>query len=192
MRTNPRWEAWLRRRLSRRHALQGSAATISACALGAAACSSTPSLPPTPIPRSRTVERPAVPPQQYAGVGGFGEWSRHARLANASFGEDPLLDEMESTIRELKAQNVNVVEVDTRLSDWLTDDDFDSTMAIAAQLNRLVHREGMQVVWYYPALEIVSIGGQYGPSLFKTHPDWVQVGVNGNPNVFYGGVVFWV
>lgn len=192
MNTNPRWEAWLRRRLSRRRALKGSAATISACALGAAACSSTPSVPPTPIPRNRVTERPPAPPQLYTGVEGFGEWSRHARLANASFGEDPLVDEMEATIRELKAQNVSVVEVDTRLSDWLSDDDFDSTMAIAAQLNRLVHREGMQVVWYYPALEIVSIGGQYGPSLFKTHPDWVQVGVNGNPNVFYGGVVFWV
>jgi hypothetical protein len=164
---------------------------ISVCALGAAGCSPAPSLPPTPIPRTRVSERPPVP-TPYAAAGGFSEWSRHARLANASFGEDPLPDEMESTIRQLKAQNVSVVEVDTHLSDWLSDAEFDSTMAVATQLNRLVHREGMQVVWYYPALEIVSIGGQYGPSLFKTHPDWVQIGLNGNPNVFYGGVVFWV
>ncbi len=31
----------------------------------------------------------------------------------------------------------------------------------------------MNVVWYYPALEIVSIGGELGPSYSKDHPDEV-------------------
>jgi hypothetical protein len=124
--------------------------------------------------------------------GGFSEWSRHARLANASFGEDPHEEELREIVDTLKAENVTVIEVDTNLSEYLTDEEFEQSMVEASQFNRLVHGAGLRVVWYYPSLEVSTRGGEEGPSFFKTYPDWVQISVDGEPNVFYGGVVFWI
>jgi hypothetical protein len=113
-------------------------------------------------------------------------------VANASFGEDPDNAELKSVVNKLKTQNVSVAEADTILSDWLTDAEFDTAMFHAKRFNDKAHAAGLKVVWYYPSLEVISQGGQKGPSMAKTHPDWVQVALNGKPNVFYGNVVFWV
>ncbi len=121
------------------------------------------------------------------------DWGRHARLANATgLSHDPAIEEMEQLITNLQAQHVNVVEADTVLSDWLTDLEFDGMMAAATQFNRLVHAAGLKVVWYYPSMEVISVGGEFGPSCYKTYPDWAQISIDGTPNVFYGGLVFWV
>ena len=77
------------------------------------------------------------------------DWSRQARLADAAgLSEDPTEEEMLQILDALTSQNVSVVEVDTVLSDWLGDDDYEHAMAVATQFNRLVHRSGLKVIWY--------------------------------------------
>jgi hypothetical protein len=120
-------------------------------------------------------------------------WARLARIAPSPLWEDPTDAEMLTIINKLKAQKVSVVEADSILSYWLTEAQFDAHMVYAARFNTLVHNAGMKVVWYYPALEVISQGGQTGPSMYKTNPTWVQISLDGHPNVFYGSnVVFWV
>ena len=134
----------------------------------------------------------SFPPFVLAAGPPFPDWSRQARVANASFGLNPADSELDQIVATLKTQNVTVVEADTQLSNWLTDAEFDAAMADATRFNARVHAVGMKVVWYYPSLEVISVGGEAGPSLYKTNPDWAQVSIDGKPNVFYGSVVFWV
>ncbi len=188
-------KAMLERRVSRRRLLAaGSTGVLGLASFGWLGCMPglTPSPPATPTPRPR---RPIGQPEQIAQAvkSGMSEWSRHARLANATgLSEDPSLEEMEQVIASLRAQNVSVVEADTVLSDWLTDREFDAVVGAATQFNRMVHAAGMRIVWYYPTLEVISPGGEHGPSFYKSYPDWAQVSIHGQPNVFHGGVVFWV
>ncbi len=196
-------------RLSRRRLLVGSVAALGMATLGLAGCSDRPNTEPasTPPPWAGkstpwSAKVAASPAAAEATVGPaaapspapakFSQWSRHARVANASFGGKPEELELQRIVLGLKAQNVSVVETDTRLSDWLNDDEFKEVVEEARIFNRLVHLAGLKVVWYYPALEIISKGGQHGPSFAKTHPDWLQLDLEGRPNKFYGGVVFWV
>jgi hypothetical protein len=99
---------------------------------------------------------------------------------------------MEELLRQLREQHVTVVETDTKLSDWLNEDEFAAMLGMMTQWNRMCHGAGMKVVWYYPSLEVISPGGQYGPSFYKAYPDWAQLSIKGEPNYFFGGVVFWV
>ena len=197
-------QRYVLRRLSRRRLLRGASAAAGLAALGLSGCSDLPlvgsdrksSGQPQPTATAAAVRRPTVEPAARAPgplpPAGPADWGRHARLANASYGENSDDLELEEIVRGLRAQNVSVVEVDTRLSDWLTEEQFEQEMEEARRFNRLVHTAGMKVVWYYPSLEVISVGGQHGPSFYKTYPDWAQIGMDGRPNLFHGGVVFWV
>ncbi len=181
----------LQRRVSRRRLLAaGSTGALGivtlGCTLGA------PPGPLTPTPRPRRVSDQADGTTDYIKTG-MSDWSRNARLADATgLSQDPSVEEMEQIITTLRAQNVSVIEADTVLSDWLTDQEFNAMVGAATQFNRMVHAAGMRIVWYYPSLEVISPGGEYGPSFFKAYPDWAQLSIDGEPNVFHGGVVFWV
>ncbi|WP_234366258.1 hypothetical protein [Streptomyces albireticuli] len=125
----------------------------------------------------------------------FPEWSRYARLADGTFDEDadPQLD-MKPVITALKAQNVNVIEVDTILSHWLTEAEFTEHLGKIKSFVELAHAAGIRVVMYYPSLEVISIGGEKGKSFYKDGDgkSWVQRSLDGKPNVFYGSLVVWV
>ncbi|MFC5721669.1 hypothetical protein ACFP1Z_15970 [Streptomyces gamaensis] len=125
----------------------------------------------------------------------FPEWSRYARLADGTFDEDadPAHD-MQPVIASLKAQNVSVIELDTILSNWLTEDAFQQHMGKVKSFVELAHRAGLRVVMYYPSLEVISVGGENGPSFYKNGDGgaWVQRSLDGRPNVFYGSLVVWV
>src|SRR5262249_25908278 len=183
---------FLRRRLSRRRLLRAGSATLGLAALGMAGCSpAPPDRRPKPAIRISRDATGLAPVSRWPG-GGFSEWARHARLANASFGEDPDEEELVDILNHLRAEKVSVVECDTNLSDWLTDEEFEQSMAVATHFNRLVHGAGLKVVWYYPSMGVITPGGEYGPSFYKTYPEWAQVSIDDEPNVFYGSVVFWV
>jgi hypothetical protein len=124
----------------------------------------------------------------------FADWSRLARVADASFAENPDQSELEDLVATLRSQNVSVIEVDTILSNWLTEDQFTAHMADIGTFVQLAHATGMKVVIYYPSLEVISIGGEAGPSFYKNAEGarWAQLGLDGKPNVFYGSLVFWV
>lgn len=125
----------------------------------------------------------------------FPEWSRFARLADGTFDEDadPQLD-MKPVITALKAQNVNVIEVDTILSNWVTEAEFTTHLGKIKSFVELAHAAGIRVVMYYPSLEVITIGGEKGKSFYKDGDgkSWVQRSLDGKPNVFYGSLVVWV
>ncbi|MFF2750638.1 hypothetical protein ACFVVA_34535 [Kitasatospora sp. NPDC058048] len=119
------------------------------------------------------------------------DWTRYARIADGTFNEPA---DMQSAVDALKAQEVSVIELDTLLSDWLTDAQFAAHMAEVKQFTGLAHAAGLKVVMYYPSLELISPGGEKGRSFYKNDQgkNWVQRDLAGKPNVFYGSVVVWV
>ncbi|MFJ2581620.1 hypothetical protein [Kitasatospora aureofaciens] len=119
------------------------------------------------------------------------DWARHARLADGTFNE---LADMQATVDTLKAQNVSVIELDTILSDWHTDAEFAAHMDQVKTFTGLAHAAGLKVVMYYPSLEVISPGGENGPSFYKNDQGgaWVQRSLDGKPNVFYGSLVVWL
>ncbi|MBD0689874.1 hypothetical protein [Streptomyces sp. CBMA123] len=74
---------------------------------------------------------------------------------------------MQSYIDALKAQNVSVTELDTLLSNWLTDAEFAAHMADVKTFTGLAHAAGLKVVMYHPSLELISPGGEKGRSFYK-------------------------
>lgn len=200
----------MERRWSRRRFLRhGSLAAAGLVTLGVGGCIDVPSVGrepsptaarPTPTPTPGRVAPaggeptpgPAQPGEPAKRLYGFSQQARHARVANASFGENPDPLELNQVVRELKAQNVSYIEIDSRLSDWLSDEQYAEDMETAKQFNKMAHEAGLPTVWYYPSLEVISPGGEKGPSFFKVYPTWAQLSIKGEPNRFFGGVVFWV
>jgi len=122
-------------------------------------------------------------------------WIGTARIAGLELYADMPDSEINDRLAALVAQGVSVVEADSDLSNYLTDDEFEKELALMRRFNAAVHRSGLKVVWYYPPLEVLSPNGLTSPrSMFKEHPDEVQIGLNGKPNVFYGNQerVHWV
>jgi len=104
-------------------------------------------------------------------------------------------NEMDQLLSDMVAQNVTVIEADSALSNYLTDSEFDQELALMTTFASAVHAKGLRVVWYYPALEVLTENGvNLSSTMYKDHPDWVQIGIDGTDNVFYGGEgsVFWV
>ncbi|MFB7907106.1 hypothetical protein ACFC1T_11800 [Kitasatospora sp. NPDC056076] len=144
---------------------------------------------PTLTARAARAVRPAAPGSTAAQP--WPDWTRYARIADGTFNEPA---DMQGYVDALKAQNVSVIELDTLLSNWLTDAEFAAHMADVKTFTGLAHATGLKVVMYYPSLELISPGGEKGRSFYKDDhgKDWVQRDLAGKPNVFYGSVVVWV
>jgi len=125
----------------------------------------------------------------------FNNWAKTAKIGGAPVYvgmSDATLDTMLDT---LKAQHVTVVEADSDLSNYLSDAQFELELALMRKVADASHIRGMRVVWYIPALEVNTLNGNnIENTMAKDHPDWLQIGLDGQPNVFYGGggQVFWV
>ncbi|MCF7985167.1 MAG: cadherin-like domain-containing protein, partial [Thiohalocapsa sp.] len=103
--------------------------------------------------------------------------------------------EMDQLLTDLVGQRVSVIEADSELSNYLTDAQFDQELALMRRFADAAHARGLRVVWYYPGLEVVTPNGvNIDQTMAKEHPDWLQYGLDGAANVFYGGSgqVFWV
>ena len=91
------------------------------------------------------------------------------------------------------AENASILELDSRLSYYLTDAEFDTEVAFLDRAAKLANDRGMQTVIYYPTLEVLTTDGVTAAStMAKDHPDWVQQGIDGTANVFYGNQEVWV
>lgn len=96
------------------------------------------------------------------------------------------------------AQNVSILELDSQLSYNLTDQEFNNEVVFLDKVATLAQERGMKAVIYYPSFEVltrdaIDDDGVIAPSTFaKDHPDWLQQGIDGTPNVFYGGLEIWV
>jgi hypothetical protein len=101
-------------------------------------------------------------------------------------------------LEQRAAENVSILELDSQLSYNLTDEEFDNEVAFLDQAAELANARGMKAVIYYPTFEVltknaIDENGVVADSTFaKDNPDWVQQGIDGTPNVFYGGQEVWV
>jgi hypothetical protein len=117
-------------------------------------------------------------------------WIRQARIAGVELDPSMTDRQVEGKLSALLKQNVSVVEADSNLSYYLDDDKFERELALIRRVSVVAHRLGLRIVWYVPVLEVLSPNALKGrPSMFKDHPDAVQIGLNGKPNVFYGNKV---
>ena len=128
-------------------------------------------------------------PPAYAGPA----WVRDARVG----GCDASLDEPElaQALDAMAAQGVSVIEFDSVLSFYLTDAQFEEEAQILDDAAKAAHARGMKAVIYIPTMEVLTPEVAQAPgSMFRDHPDWVQVDIEGKPNKFVGGEgrVFWV
>jgi hypothetical protein len=94
---------------------------------------------------------------------------------------------------------VSVVEIDTNLSAYMTDLEFAKELEALEAITKACHMRGMRAVAYYPSLEVLTANAAATPhTMAKDHPDWIQLSINGKPNMFIGGKdvggghVFWV
>ena len=96
------------------------------------------------------------------------------------------------------AENVSILELDSQLSYYLNDQEFDAEVEFLDKAAEFAQARGMQAVIYYPTFEVltrnaIDDNGVIAESTFaKDNPDWVQQGIDGTPNVFYGGQEVWV
>lgn len=121
-------------------------------------------------------------------------WVSEARIGGLDMDAEMLETEIDAILAERKAQNVSVLEVDSRLSDYLTDAEFDREVQFLDIVAKKAHALDMKAVIYFPSLEVLTPNGQNEEhSMFKDHPEWVQHGLlDGKPNVFYGTQEIWV
>jgi hypothetical protein len=115
-------------------------------------------------------------------------WLGRARIAGAELFSEMTADQIAKSLQTLAEQKVSVVEADSDLSRFMTEKEFETEVALMRRYSAAAHRLGLRVVWYYPALEVLSANAaRGGRSMARSHPTWLQRGVNGKANVFYGG-----
>jgi hypothetical protein len=122
-------------------------------------------------------------------------WIGQARIAGLEL--DPTMSDrqIEQRLAALLQQNVSVVEADSNMSYYLDDMAFERELALVRRVSTIARRLKLRVVWYFPVLEVLSPKALNSKrSFYKDHPDAVQIGLNGTPNVFYGNKmrVHWV
>jgi len=119
-------------------------------------------------------------------------WMFHARIAGLDL-SDPDADHahmFDTAVRE----GASVIEGDSTLSDYLGDAAFDLEVRRIHEHAKSCHARNLKLVWYYPSLEVITPDGEKPGvrSLYKDHPDWVQLSIERLPNVFYGSKEHWV
>jgi len=104
-----------------------------------------------------------------------------------------------TALLDLRAsENVSILEFDSRLSYYLNQSEFNNEVAFLDHAAKLANERGMKAVIYYPAFEALTAdaiddnGVVAASTMAKDHPDWLQQGIDGTPNVFYGGQEVWV
>ena len=116
------------------------------------------------------------------------DWLRSARIAGAELFSEMTDSEITKNLLALAGQDVSVIEADSDLSRILTDKEFAAEIALMRRYCQAAHRFGMRVVWYYPALEVLTPNATRGNrSMSQIYPSWIQLSVDGKPNVLIGG-----
>jgi hypothetical protein len=119
-------------------------------------------------------------------------WTSDARAAGIE--TSPADRAADARLDVLAAAHVSVVVIDSALSFYMTDADFEENAIYIDAVAKKCHQRGMKAVAYYPMLEVLTENAPNKQnSMWKDHPDWVQRGIDGKANQFVGGGrVFWV
>ncbi len=126
------------------------------------------------------------------------EWLYSGRIGGTFIYNAMSQADLTALLDQRADENVSILELDSRLSYNLSDQEFDAEVAFLDQAAELANARGMKAVIYYPTFEVLTANaidnnGQISPTSFaNVHPDWVQQGIDGTPNVFYGGQEVWV
>jgi hypothetical protein len=125
----------------------------------------------------------------------YPDWIAEARIYGLSIqGARVDIDRMRIELERAVKQGANVIEADSQLSDYLSEEDFTVKLDLIAKTTRLIHDAGMKVVWYIPSLEVITPNGRERTDSFASiHPDWLQLSFDRERRaVFYGPKVFWL
>ncbi|MCI5222254.1 MAG: hypothetical protein D3924_06170, partial [Candidatus Electrothrix sp. AR4] len=134
-----------------------------------------------------------LPSVKAESLSGIANWARLARVGG--FDVDPEMSDQEvSTLMDIrKSENVSVLEVDSGLSSYMTDEEFQTQLTFFNNIAGMASNKNMRTVIYYPSLEVTTKNGEnIAQTMYKEHPEWIQRGIDGTPNVFYGSQEVWV
>ena len=118
-------------------------------------------------------------------------WMHHARIVGLDLSGD---DGNARRFDDAARAGASVIEGDSVLSDYLTTRRFEEEVRRIELFAKDCHARTLKLVWYYPSLEVVTPNAENPGvrSLYKDHPDWVQISLDRRPNVFYGSKEHWV
>ncbi len=140
---------------------------------------------------------PAIENKVFSKLNGveYPDWLAEARVYGLSVKElklDPV--QMEIDLNSAVQAGANVIEADSRLSDYISEEDFVTELQLIRDTTEYIHKRGLKVVWYIPSLEVITPNGRHRKDSFaRVHPDWVQLSFDREHRaVFYGQKVFWV
>ncbi|PIE17574.1 MAG: hypothetical protein CSA65_08490 [Proteobacteria bacterium] len=120
-------------------------------------------------------------------------WLEQARIAGQAFFVGFGDRRLEEVLDTIVASGASVIEGDSNMSDLLSPMALGQTLDEIAYVTEKAHERNLKVVWYYPALEVITPNGELqDSSMFKDNPSWVQYNIEGKPNVFYGSKEHWV
>lgn len=123
----------------------------------------------------------------------YADWLQTARLGGLALEPGANQGEIDVLVTAYRDQGVSVIELDSGLSNYLDAAGFAAQVAHIDLVAQRAHAVGLKVVIYYPSLEVLTPNGANLPnSMGKDHPEWLQIGLNGTPNVFYGTQEHWV
>ncbi len=121
------------------------------------------------------------------------KWMQHGMLAGLPIYQGMRDDEIDGAITDLVNQHVDVAIADSALSDYQNDDQWQAQMNLFSRVAQKVHDRGLKIVVYLTTLEVQTVGGRLlRHSMYKDHPAWAQVAIEGRVNVFYGNQEDWV
>ena len=121
------------------------------------------------------------------------DWARFARPAGFDVDVEMTDQEIKALIDTRKSENVSVLEIDSSLSGYLNETQFQAQLNFLGRVASFAKDKNIQSVVYYPSLEVITENGENKThTMFKDHPEWVQKGIDGTPNVFYGSQEVWV
>lgn len=122
------------------------------------------------------------------------DWIAEARIGGLSVSHKASQYQLKTELTRLIKQGVTVIEANSRLSDYLSESEYDKEMLHIKDLTEAIHQYELKVVWGISTLEMITPNGATRKDSFaRVHPDWLQVSFDGKERgVFYGEKVFWI
>jgi hypothetical protein len=128
------------------------------------------------------------------------DWLRRARIAGGEFWTGMSDKEVKKEIDRLADHRVNAIETDLS---WDLMYSYDKVLDTISRIVSYTHQNypEINVFTYIAPLELTSPEvdmNQDGKvdsgktSIYTEHPEWLQVGIDGRPAVFYGSIAFWI
>ena len=134
------------------------------------------------------------------------DWTHYARIAGGfedndlweydGKDRDPLTmtsEEWDAAMKTMADQGVNTVDLDLGLYYYETFKDPSETIATIQKAVQAAHKYGIKIFTYQAGLEMqTENANQKTDTVYKTHPDWIQRGPNGEYAIYNSSFAFWI